>query len=137
ELSAIAQQRGKDPLKLTALGKQLARLPIDPRLARMVIAASDNGALREVLVIVAALSIQDPRERPLDKQQKADELHSRFADPDSDFSSWLKLWDHLQQQQDALTNNQFRRNCRLEFLNYLRVREWQDLVAQLSQVAQE
>lgn len=137
ELGAIVPQRGRQKLSLTALGKQLARLPIDPRLARMVVAASDNAALQEVLVVVAALSIQDPRERPLDKQQKADECHSRFADPDSDFSSWLKLWAYLQQQQDDLSNNQFRRLCRQEFLNYLRVREWQDLVSQLSQLAKE
>ncbi|MBV2129959.1 ATP-dependent RNA helicase HrpA [Arsukibacterium indicum] len=137
ELGAIEPQRGRQKLSLTALGKQLARLPIDPRLARMVVSASSNGALNEVLVVVAALSIQDPRERPLDKQQKADESHGRFADPDSDFSSWLKLWDYLQQQQQELSNNQFRRLCRQEFLNYLRVREWQDLVGQLSQLAKE
>jgi len=137
ELGAIEPQRGRQKLNLTALGKQLARLPIDPRLARMVVAASTNAALQEVLVVVAALSIQDPRERPLDKQQKADECHGRFADPDSDFSSWLKLWAYLQQQQDDLSNNQFRRLCRQEFLNYLRVREWQDLVSQLSQLAKE
>lgn len=137
ELGAIDQQRGQAKLTLTPLGKRLARLPIDPRLARMVVAASELGALKETLVIVAALSIQDPRERPLDKQQKADELHSRFADPDSDFASWLKLWDYLQQQQESLSNNAFRRLCNQELLNYLRVREWQDLVAQLLQVAQE
>ncbi len=137
ELGAIEPQRGKKKLSLTALGKQLARLPIDPRLARMVVAASSTAALQEVLVVVAALSIQDARERPLDKQQKADECHSRFADPDSDFSSWLKLWAYLQQQQDELSNNQFRRLCRQEFLNYLRVREWQDLVSQLRQLAKE
>lgn len=137
ELGAIAPQRTRQQLTLTPLGKKLARLPIDPRLARMVLAASDNGALKESIVVVAALSIQDPRERPLDKQQKADELHSRFADPDSDFASWLKLWDYLQQQQEALSNKQFRRLCQQELLNYLRVREWQDLVAQLTQLAQE
>ncbi|WP_152663155.1 ATP-dependent RNA helicase HrpA [Arsukibacterium ikkense] len=137
ELGAIEPQRGRQQLTLTALGKQLARLPIDPRLARMVVAASANNALNEVLVVVAALSIQDPRERPLDKQQKADECHGRFADTDSDFSSWLKLWAYLQQQQDELSNNQFRRLCRQEFLNYLRVREWQDLVSQLTQLAKE
>lgn len=137
ELGAVEQLRGKQQLRLTPLGRQLSRLPIDPRLARMVIAASETGALKESLVIVAALSIQDPRERPLDRQQKADELHGRFADPDSDFASWLKLWDYLQQQQEQLSNNQFRRLCKQEFLNYLRVREWQDLVAQLTQLAQE
>ncbi|WP_243695577.1 ATP-dependent RNA helicase HrpA [Rheinheimera sp. D18] len=137
ELGAIGLQRTKQGLQLTELGKKLARLPIDPRLARMVLAGADNGALQELLVLAAALSIQDPRERPLDKQQKADQCHQRFADPDSDFASWLKLWQYLQQQQEELSNNQFRRLCRQEFLNYLRVREWQDLTAQLTQLMQE
>lgn len=137
ELGAIPLQRDKTGLKLTELGKKLARLPIDPRLARMVLFAADNGSLGDMLVLAAALSIQDPRERPLDKQQKADQCHSRFADPDSDFASWLKLWQYLQEQQEQLSNNQFRRLCRQEFLNYLRVREWQDLTGQLSQLMQE
>ena len=137
ELGAIPLQRDKTGLKLTELGKKLARLPIDPRLARMVLFAADNGSLGDMLVLAAALSIQDPRERPLDKQQKADQCHSRFADPDSDFASWLKLWQFLQEQQEQLSNNQFRRLCRQEFLNYLRVREWQDLTGQLSQLMQE
>ncbi len=136
ELGALQAER-KERLQLTALGRQLSRLPIDPRLARMVLAAQQQHCVKELLVITAALSIQDPRERPLDKQQKADELHGRFSDPDSDFSSWLKLWDYLQNQQDSLSNNQFRRLCKQELLNYLRVREWQDLYAQLSQVADE
>ena len=137
ELGAISAQRQRKGLALTALGKQLARLPIDPRLARMVIYAAEHGGLNEVLVLAAALSIQDPRERPLDKQQKADLCHQRFADPDSDFSSWLKLWQYLQEQQEQHSQNQFRRICRQEFLNYLRVREWQDLTGQLSQLMQE
>ncbi|MDX5407263.1 MAG: ATP-dependent RNA helicase HrpA [Chromatiaceae bacterium] len=137
ELGAIPLQRDKTGLKLTELGKKLARLPIDPRLARMVLFAADNGSLGDMLVLAAALSIQDPRERPLDKQQKADQCHSRFADPDSDFASWLKLWQYLQEQQEQLSNNQFRRLCRQEFLNYLRVREWQDLTGQLTQLMQE
>ena len=137
ELGAIPLQRGRDGLKLTELGRKLARLPIDPRLARMVLFAAENGGLNELLVLSAALSIQDPRERPLDKQQKADQCHARFADPDSDFASWLKLWQYLQEQQEALSNNQFRRLCRQEFLNYLRVREWQDLNTQLTQLMQE
>ncbi|MDX3774524.1 ATP-dependent RNA helicase HrpA [Chromatiaceae bacterium AAb-1] len=137
ELGAITTERGKQGVQLTASGKQLARLPIDPRLARMVITATETGASKELTVLTAALSIQDPRERPLDKQQKADECHRRFADSDSDFVSWLKLWEYLQQQQEVLSNNQFRRLCRQEFLNYLRVREWQDLTAQLQQLLQE
>jgi ATP-dependent helicase HrpA len=136
ELGALQAER-KEALQLTALGRQLSRLPIDPRLARMVLAASTQNCVSELLVITAALSIQDPRERPMDKQQKADELHGRFTDPDSDFSSWLKLWDYLQTQQEQLSNNQFRRLCKQEMLNYLRVREWQDLFGQLSQVAEE
>jgi len=136
ELGALKAQR-KDALQLTPAGRQLSRIPVDPRLARMVLEAAKRGALDEVLVIVSALSIQDPRERPLDKKQKADELHGRFADPDSDFSAWLKLWRYLQEQQDLLSNNQFRRLCKQELLNYLRVREWQDLYAQLRQVTDE
>ncbi|WP_371133426.1 ATP-dependent RNA helicase HrpA [Rheinheimera sp.] len=137
ELGAIPLNRNKQGLQLTELGKKLARLPINPRLARMVLFGADNGALHELLVLAAALSIQDPRERPLDKQQKADQCHARFADPDSDFAAWLKLWQYLQEQQEQLSNNQFRRLCRQEFLNYLRVREWQDLTGQLTQLMQE
>ncbi|HAT42939.1 MAG TPA: ATP-dependent RNA helicase HrpA [Rheinheimera sp.] len=136
ELGALQLER-KEGLKLTALGSRLSRLPIDPRLARMVLAASERGCLDEVLIITAALSIQDPRERPLDKQQKANELHGRFADVDSDFVAWLKLWQYLQEQQDLLSANQFRKQCKQDLLNYLRVREWQDLYAQLRQVCDE
>ncbi len=136
ELGALKPER-KDGLKLTSLGTRLSRLPIDPRLARMVLAASERGCLNEVLIITAALSIQDPRERPLDKQQKANELHGRFADPDSDFVAWLKLWQYLQEQQELLSANQFRKQCKQDLLNYLRVREWQDLYAQLRQVSDE
>ncbi|RKT55044.1 ATP-dependent RNA helicase HrpA [Saccharothrix australiensis] len=121
--------------KLTPLGRKLAQLPVDPRLARMVIEADRNGCVREVMVIAAALSIQDPRERPSDKQQAADERHARFADPDSDFLAYLNLWRYLREQQKELSSNQFRRLCRAEFLNYLRVREWQDIYTQLRQVA--
>jgi ATP-dependent helicase HrpA len=121
--------------ELTPLGRQLSQLPIDPRLARMVIEADRNGCVREVLVIAAALSIQDPRERPADKQQAADEKHGRFADPTSDFLTYLNLWNHLQEQQKQRTSSGFRRMCRDEFLNHLRVREWQDLHGQLKQVA--
>ncbi|CCH31485.1 ATP-dependent RNA helicase HrpA [Actinosynnema sp. NPDC047251] len=121
--------------KLTPLGRKLAQLPVDPRLARMVIEADRNGCVREVMVIASALSIQDPRERPSDKQQAADEQHNRFKDPDSDFVAYLNLWQYLREQQKALSSNQFRRLCRAEFLNYLRVREWQDIYSQLRQVA--
>jgi ATP-dependent RNA helicase HrpA len=135
ELGAIDPAE-KDPRKrLTQLGGKLAQLPVDPRLARMVLAADDGGCVREVLIIAAALSIQDPRERPADKQQAADEQHRRFADPTSDFLAYLNLWNYLRDKQRELSGNQFRRLCRTEFLHYLRVREWQDLHAQLRQVA--
>jgi ATP-dependent helicase HrpA len=120
--------------RLTPLGRRLARLPLDPRLGRMVLEAATHGCVHEVMVITAALAIQDPRERPADKQQAADELHARFAGGDSDFLAYLRLWDHLAEQQEALSSNQFRKLCRAEFLNYLRVREWQDIYSQLRQV---
>ncbi|MEV6608927.1 ATP-dependent RNA helicase HrpA [Kutzneria sp. NPDC051319] len=120
--------------KLTAIGRRLAQLPVDPRLARMVVAAEENGCVREVMVIAAALSIQDPRERPTEQQEQAQQQHARFRDPDSDFISFLNLWNYLREQQKELSSNQFRKMCRAEFLNYLRVREWQDIYAQLRQV---
>ncbi|HEX9999239.1 MAG TPA: ATP-dependent RNA helicase HrpA [Actinoplanes sp.] len=124
-----------DDRRLTPLGRQLAQLPVDPRLARMVIEADKQECVAEVMVIAAALSIQDPRERPVDKQQQADEKHARFVDKESDFFSYLNLWRYLREKQQELSGNQFRRLCRAEFLNYLRVREWQDIYAQLRQVA--
>jgi len=124
-----------DDRKLTPLGRQLAQLPVDPRLARMVIEADRQECVAEVMVIAAALSIQDPRERPTEKQQQADEKHARFTDKESDFFSYLNLWRYLREKQQELSGNQFRRMCRSEFLNYLRVREWQDIYAQLRQVA--
>ena len=121
--------------RLTPLGRKLAQLPVDPRLARMVLEAERYGCVREVMVIAAALSIQDPRERPSDAQQAAAEKHSRFVDKDSDFLSYLNLWRYLRKAQEELSSNQFRKLCRAEFLNYLRVREWQDVNSQLRQVA--
>jgi len=123
--------------KLTAYGRTIAVLPIDPRHARMIIEADRRGVLREVLVIVAALSIQDPRERPQDKQELANAAHKRFADETSDFVSWLNLWAYLKEQQRELSSSAFRRMCKAEFLHYLRVREWQDLHAQLKQAAKQ
>lgn len=126
----------KDPRKrLTELGRRLAQLPVDPRLGRMILEADRNGCVREVLIIAAALSIQDPRERPADNQQAADERHRRFADPGSDFLAYLNLWNHLREQQAELSGSAFRRMCKNEFLHYLRIREWQDLHGQLKQVA--
>jgi ATP-dependent helicase HrpA len=119
---------------LTPLGRQIAQLPVDPRLARMILEADRRGCLRDVLVLAAALSIQDPRERPVEHQQAADQQHARFAEPGSDFLAYLNLWRYLRDQQQALSGNQFRRMCRAEYLNYLRIREWQDLAGQLRQI---
>src|SRR4051794_26659373 len=121
--------------RLTSLGRRLAQLPIDPRLGRMVLEADQLGCVREVMVVAAALSIQDPRERPVEHQQAADAAHARFADPTSDFLGWLHLWTYVHDQARELSSSAFRRLCKREFLNYLRIREWQDLVAQLRQVA--
>ena len=121
---------------LTAYGRMLARLPVDPRLGRMLIEAGRLGCTREALVVVAALSMQDPRERPADKQTQADQSHARFRDEHSDFISLLNLWGYLKEQQKALSHSAFRRMCRNEFLHYLRVREWQDLHAQLRKACQ-
>ncbi|OLF18107.1 ATP-dependent RNA helicase HrpA [Actinophytocola xanthii] len=134
ELGALESSTSDSEPRLTPLGRKLARLPVDPRLARMVLAADRNGCVSEVVVIAAALSIQDPRERPADKQTQADQQHARFADPDSDFLSYLNLWRYLTEQKRELSANRFRRLCRAEFLNYLRVREWQDVAGQLRQM---
>ncbi|MFF2811185.1 ATP-dependent RNA helicase HrpA [Streptomyces sp. NPDC058000] len=130
--SARQEQSGQ---RLTPLGRQLSQLPVDPRLARMVLEADRNGCVREVMVIAAALSIQDPRERPSDKQQQADQQHARFKDETSDFLAFLNLWSYVREQQKALSSSAFRRMCRAEFLNYLRIREWQDIYSQLRTVA--
>ena len=134
ELGALETSTKDTEPRLTPLGRKLSRLPVDPRLARMVLAADRNGCVTEVTVIAAALSIQDPRERPVDKQAQADQLHARFRDPDSDFMSYLKLWEYLTEQKRDLSANRFRRLCRAEYLNYLRVREWQDVAGQLRQM---
>ncbi|MGQ0626297.1 MAG: ATP-dependent RNA helicase HrpA [Sporichthyaceae bacterium] len=120
---------------LTPIGRTLATLPVDPRLGRMIIAADTYGALREVIVIAAALSIQDPREYPVEAREAARGKHARFADKESDFAGYLNLWGYLREQQNELSSNKFRTLCRSEYLHYLRVREWQDLVAQLRQAA--
>jgi ATP-dependent helicase HrpA len=136
ELGAFEGER-RTGQQLTASGRALARLPVDPRLGRMLIEAGRLGCTREVLVIVAALSMQDPRERPADKQTQADQSHARFRDEHSDFMSLLNLWAYLKDQQKALSHSAFRRMCRAEFLHYLRVREWQDLHAQLRKACQD
>jgi ATP-dependent helicase HrpA len=131
ELGGLQEQ---PTARLTRIGRTLAQLPLDPRLARMVVAAAHNGCLDDVLVIVAALSIQDPRERPTDAQAAADARHARFTDKTSDFASFLALWRYLDSQQQALSSTQFRKLCKAEYLHYLRVREWQDLHGQLRRI---
>ena len=137
ELGALHPATGRSAPRLSRVGRTLARLPIDPRLARMILEADRLGCLREVLVITAALSIQDPRERPLEHRARADQLHARFRDPRSDFLTWLNLWRHLRAEQKDRGSSSFRRLCREEHLNYLRVREWQDFESQLRQVAKQ
>ena len=134
ELGALdrAVDAGK---RLTPLGRRLAQLPVDPRMGRMVLEADGLSCADEVIVIAAALSIQDPRERPADKQQAADEQHARFADEHSDFTTFLNLWRYLRAQKGELSGNQFRKQCKREYLHYLRIREWQDLASQLRQAA--
>lgn len=126
ELGAVDGQR-----RITDLGRRLARLPVDPRLGRMLLAAAEFGSLREVLIIAAALAIQDPRERPMDRQQAADEKHRRFRDARSDFQALLNLWDYYHEQARHLTRNKLRQLCRDEFLSYVRMREWHDLHREL------
>ncbi len=123
--------------QITDLGRRLARLPVDPRLGRMILAAQAEGCVREVLVLAAALTIPDPRERPADREEAARQKHARFADENSDFLSYLTLWAYLRQQRKELSGNRFRRMCRDEFLHYLRIREWQDLVGQLRSIARD
>lgn len=117
--------------RLTPTGKQLTRLPLDPRLSRMLIAASELGCLRELLIITSALSVQDPRERPADKQQAADQSHRRFWHEQSDFLGFVNLWDYFEQLRQDLSQNQMRKQCKNEFLNYVRWREWRDIHHQL------
>ncbi|REK85240.1 ATP-dependent RNA helicase HrpA [Streptomyces inhibens] len=135
ELGALDAKQKDAKKRLTPLGRKLSQLPVDPRLARMVLEADRNGCVREVMVIAAALSIQDPRERPSDKQQQADQQHARFKDETSDFLAFLNLWRYIREQQKELSSSAFRRMCRSEFLNYLRIREWQDIYSQLRSVA--
>jgi len=134
-LTLLAELNAFSGGKITGLGRRLARLPVDPRIGRMILEADRNGCVREVLIVASALSIQDPRERPADAQQAADDKHRRFADPDSDFTAYLNLWEYLAERQRELSSSAFRRMCRAEFLNYLRVREWQDLQGQLQRLA--
>ena len=140
ELGALTE-RPRAPRKgrgnsatLTAIGRAMAAFPVDPRLARMIIEGGRRNCAKEMMVLAAALTIQDPRERPADVRAEADAMHARFVDDTSDFSSFLLLWDYINEQQAALSSSQLRKMCHREFINYLRIREWQDLFAQLREM---
>ncbi|GAA0679419.1 ATP-dependent RNA helicase HrpA [Kitasatospora atroaurantiaca] len=137
ELGALDPAEKDHRKRLTPLGRKLAQLPVDPRMARMVLEADKNGCVRDVMVIAAALSIQDPRERPAEKRQAADERHRRFNSETSDFLAYLAMWRYVREQQKELSSSAFRRMCKTEFLNYLRIREWQDIYTQLRTVAKQ
>jgi ATP-dependent helicase HrpA len=130
ELGAI------DDKRLTKLGEQLARFPVDPRIGRMILAGAEQRCLREVLVVAAALNVQDPRERPREQRQKADDLHRRFADERSDFVSLLRLWDFVREAERKSSSN-LRRVCRESFLSWIRVREWTEIHRQLEDIVKE
>ena len=139
-VALLEELRALDPSStepLTPLGRKLARLPVDPRLGRMVLEADGLDCTREVIVIAAALSIQDPRERPTEQRAQADQLHARFTDPTSDFLTYLNLWRYLRSLDDELSRSQARKRCKAEFLHYVRIREWQDLATQLEDAAGE
>ncbi|BBC34475.1 ATP-dependent helicase HrpA [Streptomyces graminofaciens] len=137
ELGALDPAQKDVRKRLTEMGRKLSQLPVDPRLARMVVEADKNGCAREVMVIAAALSIQDPRERPADKQAQADQQHARFKDETSDFLAFLNLWRYVREQQKERGSSSFRRMCKQEYLNFLRIREWQDIYSQLRTVAKQ
>jgi ATP-dependent helicase HrpA len=132
ELSAVNREN-----QLTPLGRQLARLPIDPRLGRMLLEAAQLGSMAEVLIVASALSVQDVRERPADRQQQADQAHAQWKDPDSDFAALINLWRGFEEQRQALGSNPLRTWCRKNFLNYLRLREWRDAHRQLTLIVRE
>lgn len=140
ELGALTERTrrkgrdGNNSATLTAIGRAMAAFPVDPRLARMIIEGGRRNCAKEMMVLAAALTIQDPRERPADVRAEADAMHARFVDDTSDFSSFLLLWDYINEQQAALSSSQLRKMCHREFINYLRIREWQDLFAQLHEM---
>lgn len=140
ELGALTERTrrkgrgGNNSATLTAIGRAMAAFPVDPRLARMIIEGGRRGCAKEMMVLAAALTIQDPRERPADVRAEADAMHARFVDDTSDFSSFLLLWDYINEQQAVLSSSQLRKMCHREFINYLRIREWQDLFAQLREM---
>ncbi|MBU2965847.1 ATP-dependent RNA helicase HrpA [Amphritea sp. 2_MG-2023] len=126
ELGAVDAKR-----QLTKLGRQLSRLPVDPKIGRMLLAAAKNNCLSEMIVIASALSVQDPRERPMDKQQAADQKHREYADEESDFVTLVNLWNLYEEQRQELSQNQLRKYCQKQFLSYMRMREWRDVHRQL------
>ncbi len=132
ELGAVDDKR-----RLTSLGRTMASLPLDPRLARMLVTSAELGSLAETLVIIAGLSIQDPRERPQDKQQAADQAHAPFNDPDSDFASFLNVWNFYEEQRQTLSQNQLKKICQKHFLSWMRMREWRDIHRQLALICRE
>ena len=134
---SVGDGTGDRTVRLTTVGRQLAALPVDPQYARMIVEANQRGCLAEILVIVAGLTVQDVREHPLEERDKATAVHARFADPHSDFLALVNLWHYLRDQAATVSGNAFRRMCRSEYLHYLRIREWQDLHAQLRQVARQ
>jgi ATP-dependent helicase HrpA len=139
-IALLDELRALDPSAaepLTPLGRKLAWFPIDPRLGRVVLEADRLDCAREVIVIAAALSIQDPRERPAEERAQADQLHARFTDKSSDFLAYVNLWAYVRALGDELSRSQLRKRCKAEYLHYLRIREWQDLVAQLEDAARE
>ena len=131
ELEAVAVVKSEGGFSLTQLGRQMARLPVEPRISRMLLQAKKQNALREVLIIASALSIQDPRERPADKKQAADQMHKELAHEESDFLSFVNLWDAFEERRQELTNSQLRKWCQKHFVNYMRMREWRDVHKQL------
>lgn len=138
ELGALEESSAsKDEPRLTTIGRDLARIPVDPRMARMLVEANTLGVLEDVTVIVSAMTIQDVRERPLEFQAQADQAHARFKDTESDFLSSLKLWDYITESRDEMSGNAFRKRMKKEYLHYMRIREWYDLVRQLRDVAKQ
>lgn len=131
ELGAVENE------KLTPLGRQLGKFPVDPRIGRLLLAAAEKGCLNEMLIIASALSIQDPRERPADKQQAADEKHRRFWHEQSDFMAFVSLWEYAEEQRQALSANQWQKLCKREFLSWMRMREWREVHHQLRLMARQ
>ena len=132
ELTAVTRDN-----QLTPIGRQLARLPVDPRLARMLLEGAQQGSLQEVLIIASALSVQDPRERPPERQQAADQAHAQWKDADSDFAALVNVWRGFEEQRQALTASPLRNWCRKNFLNYMRLREWRDAHRQLALICRD